>query len=464
MPLVQESPSLQSRYLSLTKDWQRYGAFLGFLLFASFCIQVRGDETEWREFRGPSGQGLSFRNDLPIFWGGPFRPPTWSVTIPGQGWSSPIVLGDSIWLSSAEFVAIPDRLANEKLEASEYGATDFQTHGSVSLFAIRVNAKQGKVEQVIELGRVEHPKPIHAMNSYASPTPCSDGQRIVFHFGSLGTYCLSTTGEVLWNRTVPLDDITGPATSPILHQDLVFFAFDGTDAQYVSAVELETGKEAWRTERPEIETTRGAERRAFSTPLLIEYRRVHQLLAPAAQWLVSYDPLTGSENWRCRIGSGHAIVPRVVYQEGVAFVCSGYMRPELFAIRVDGQGDVSSSHVLWNWKRQVPEIASPVLIQNSILFVSSLGVVTCLSQRDGTLQWQDRLSGSFSASPTATGDLVYLTNQSGITSVIRSGNKMETIATNELFGETLASFAIYQDGFLIRTHPELHFVRKSELD
>jgi len=140
------------------------------------------------------------------------------------------------------------------------------------------------------------------------------------------------------------------------------------------------------------------------------------------------------------------------------------MRPELFAIRVDGQGDVSSSHVLWNWKRQVPEIASPVLVKDSILFVSSLGVVTCLSQRDGTLQWQDRLSGSFSASPTAASDLVYLTNQSGITSVIRSGDKMETIATNELFGETLASFAIYQDGFLIRTHPELHFVRKSELD
>jgi outer membrane protein assembly factor BamB len=140
------------------------------------------------------------------------------------------------------------------------------------------------------------------------------------------------------------------------------------------------------------------------------------------------------------------------------------MRPELFAIRVDGQGDVSSSHVLWNWKRQVPEIASPILVRDSILFVSSLGVVTCLSQNDGTMRWQDRLSGSFSASPTAAGDLVYLTNQSGITSVIRSSDKMETLATNELFGETLASFAIFQDGFLIRTHPELHLVRKSDLD
>lgn len=464
MQLLEESPFERLRTRSKTSVWQPRRAILGCIGFICVCMTSLGDEPDWREFRGPTGQGLSLRDDLPAFWGGPFRPPTWSVTIPGQGWSSPIVLGDSIWLSSAEFVAIPDRLANEKLEASEYGATDFQTHGSVSLFAIRVNAKLGKIEQVIELGRVEHPKPIHAMNSYASPTPCSDGKRIVFHFGSLGTYCLNTTGEILWNRTVPLDDITGPATSPVIHQDLVIFAFDGTDDQYVSAFELETGKQAWRTQRPEIETTRGAERRAFSTPLLIEYQGVYQLLAPTAQWLVSYDPFNGSEHWRCRIGSGHAIVPRAVYQEGVAFVCSGYMRPELFAIRVDGQGDVSSSHVLWNWKRQVPEIASPILVKDSILFVSSLGVVTCLSQRDGTLQWQDRLSGSFSASPTAASDLVYLTNQSGITSVIRSGAKMETIATNELFGETLASFAIYQDGFLIRTHPELHFVRKSELD
>ena len=464
MPLLLESKYIPfcSRFGGNT--WKLSLAVVGFAWFAGLCTISLGDEPDWREFRGPTGQGLSSRQDLPIQWGGPFRPPTWSVALPGQGWSSPIVLGDSIWLSSAEFVAIPDRLANEKLEASEYGATDFQTHGSVSLFAIRVNAKLGKIEQVIELGRIEHPKPIHAMNSYASPTPCSDGKRIVFHFGSLGTYCLSTTGEVLWNRTVPLDDITGPATSPVIHQDLVIFAFDGTDAQYVSAIQLETGKEAWRTQRPEIETTRGAERRAFSTPLLIEHAGVHQLLAPTAQWLVSYDPLTGAEHWRCRIGSGHAIVPRVVYQDGVAFVCSGYMRPEMFAIRVDGQGDVSSSHVLWNWKRQVPEIASPILVQDSILFVSSLGVVTCLSQRDGTMRWQDRLSGSFSTSPTAVGDLVYFTNQSGITSVIRCGDKMETIATNELFGETLASFAIFQDGFLIRTHPELHFVRKSDLD
>lgn len=434
------------------------------IVSSAFSLSLQGDEEDWREFRGPSGQGHSSRLDLPIRWGGPFRSPEWSVTIPGQGWSSPIVLGNSVWLSSAEFVAIPDKIATEKLEANEYGATDFQTHGSVSLLAVRVDATEGKVMQSIELGRIQQPKPIHSMNSYASPTPCSDGKRIVFHFGSLGTYCLNTSGDVLWHRKVRLDDITGPATSPIIHNDLVYFAFDGTDAQYVSAVHLETGEEAWRTQRPAIETSRDAERRAFSTPLLIEHLGVSQLLSPCAQWLVSYDPLTGSENWRCRIGSGHALVPRVVYQDGVAFACSGYRRPELFAIKIDGKGDVSSSHVLWNWKRQVPEIASPILVEDSICFVSSLGVVTCLSQQDGALRWQDRLSGSFSASPTAAAGRVYFTNQSGVTSVIQIGLTMETVATNELFGETLASFAVCKDGFLIRTHPELHFVRKSELD
>lgn len=427
-------------------------------------LELRAQESDWLEFRGPSGQGHVGRTDMPVRWGGPFRPPTWSISLPGQGWSSPIVIGDSVWLSSAEIVAISDNLVTEKLESHEYGATDFQTHGSVSLLAIRVNALDGKVEQVIELGRVESPKPIHSMNSYASPTPCSDGEKIVFHFGSLGTYCIQRSGKVLWHRQVPLDDITGPATSPILNKDLVYFAFDGTDDQYICAVNLETGQEVWRTQRPEIETPRDAERRAFSTPLLVDYQGKLQLLSPCAQWLVSYDPDTGFENWRCRIGSGHAIVPRVVYQDGVAFACSGYMRPELFAIRVDGKGDVSSSHVLWNWKRQVPEVASPVLVGDSICFVSSLGVVTCLSRQDGTLRWQDRLSGSFASSPTQAGELIYFTNQSGETTVVKVGDTMETVATNELFGETLASFAVFQDGFLIRSHPDLHWVRKSELD
>ena len=419
---------------------------------------------DWLEFRGGNGDGVVARNDLPVRWGGLFRQPVWSTPIPGQGWSSPIVIGDSIWLSSAEVTALPDALATKKLVENQYGPTDFQTHGTVALLAIELNATDGSVVRTIALGKIEKPVPIHSMNSYASPTPCSDGERIVFHFGTLGTYCIRSTGELLWQLRFELDDITGPATSPILRNGLVYLACDGTDHQYVAAVDVQSGQEKWRTPRPPIDTARGAERRAFSTPLIIEHKGLQQLLSPCAQWLVSYDPIRGNENWRCRIGSGHALVPRVVYQDGVAFACSGYMRPELFAIQVGGHGDVSETHVKWSWKRQVPEVASPALIGDSICFVSSMGIATCLSQRDGVQRWQERLPGSYAASPTVTGGLVYFTNQSGVTTVIRPGNQMETVAVNELFGETLASFAVHNDAFLIRTHPLLHYVRRTDLD
>ena len=140
------------------------------------------------------------------------------------------------------------------------------------------------------------------------------------------------------------------------------------------------------------------------------------------------------------------------------------MKPELFAIKVDGRGDVTDSHILWNWKRQVPEIASPILIDDSICFISDNGVVTCLSQQKGEQRWQHRLPGSYSSSPTCANDLAYFTNQAGVTTVMRIGATMQRIATNELFGETFASFAVHKDAFVIRSHPLLHYVQKSEVD
>jgi len=152
-------------------------------LAAAFFLLVslsRDAACDWLEFRGGNGDGVVARNDLPVRWGGLFRQPVWSTPIPGQGWSSPIVIGDSIWLSSAEVTALPDALATKKLEENQYGPTDFQTHGTVALLAIELNATDGSIVRTIALGKIEKPVPIHSMNSYASPTPCSDGERVPF--------------------------------------------------------------------------------------------------------------------------------------------------------------------------------------------------------------------------------------------------------------------------------------------
>src|SRR5262249_13315500 len=149
-------------------------------------------------------------------------------------------------------------------------------------------------------------------------------------------------------------------SSPALAGKLVIVPCDGADQQFVVGLDIQTGKTAWKTPRPAIDDTNGIHRRAFSTPLMIEHAGRKQAIIPGAQWVVAYDPATGTELWRISFGDGHAIIPRPVFHKGLAYICTGYPKPQLWAVRVDGSGDVTQSHVAWKYDKQIPEIASPI--------------------------------------------------------------------------------------------------------
>ena len=434
----------------------------GLLVLVVF-LATRATAADWNQFRGPNGDGHSDARNLPETWGQLFRPVTWQTAIPGQGWSSPVVIGQRIWLTSAEQTALSDSQLQKKMAESPFGQEHFQTHATVTMLAVELDATNGRIVRKLELFSSENPAPIHTMNSYASPTPVTDGKRLYCHFGSLGTVCVDVaTGEIVWKERLVFDEITGPGNSPVLCKDRLILACDGADQQFVVALDARSGKEVWRTPRPSITVPDDKLRRSFSTPLVIEHGGRTQVIAPAAQWVVSYNPANGEEWWRAKTtDGGHALVPRPVFHQGVVFVCTGYPKPELWAIQADGSGDVSQSHIKWSCNRQVPEISSPVIAGDQIYFVSGIGVASSLRVTDGSLVWQHRLEGNYAASPLAADGKIYFTSQDGLTTVVRPGATYEELYQNQLFGQTMASLAVMGESLLIRTDHLLYCVGKT---
>jgi hypothetical protein len=229
---------------------------------------------DWPQFRGPSGDGVAAASNLPTRWGGGFEAVTWQAEIPGRGWSSPIVVADRIWLTTAEQTALPTQAREKKLGDSVYRdyRDQLQVHASVTCYAVEVAAATGEVLRTIELFTCDDPPPIHATNGYASPTPGTDGQRLICHFGSLGTACVEmSSGKVVWKERFLFDEITGPGSSPALDGKVVILPCDGADQQFVVGINIESGKTVWKTPRPKIDDSDGIHRRAFSTPLIIEF-------------------------------------------------------------------------------------------------------------------------------------------------------------------------------------------------
>jgi outer membrane protein assembly factor BamB len=437
----------------LFNPWGRFCAAI-----LAGALSTRLPAGDWAEFRGPTGCGLVANESLALRWGG-FEPAAWQTEIPGHGWSSPVVIGDRIWLTTAEQTALPTNARDKKLDASPYRdyRDQLQVHGSVTCLAVELSAATGELLRKIEVLSCDDPPPTHATNGYASPTPTSDGERLVCHFGALGTACINLKSvDVLWKRRLQFDEITGPGSSPAIHENIVIVPCDGADKQFVVGLNIHTGQTVWQTDRPKIDDAEGIHRRAFSTPLIVKHADRWEAVTVGAQWVVAYDPATGRELWRVNMGDCHAAIPRPVAADGIVYVCSGYMKPRLFAIRLGGSGDVTQTHVAWQFDRQVPEISSPIIVGGNIYFVSSGGILTCLNAASGKLLWQHRLGGSFAASPIAAGDKIYFVSREGVTTVIRGGNAYEELARSQHFGQTLASPAVCGSALLIRADRVLY--------
>jgi outer membrane protein assembly factor BamB len=403
------------------------------LLTAALAVaQARGDD--WPEFRGPTGQGLVSGGRLPTQWSRTENV-VWKQVIPGKGWSSPVVRGERVYLTTS--------VSSQRSSGNAH-----------SLQAICLDAASGKVLWTKEVFEEQGASAvaIHTKNSHASPTPLVRDGRVYVHFGHQGTACLDLSGEILWrNTSLRYAPVHGNGGSPILVGDALIFSCDGSDKRFVAALDRTTGQIRWTTPR-----TGDAERPfSFSTPLAISVEGRTQVVSPGSDMVAAYDVDDGHEIWRVRY-DGYSVVPRPVYGHGLVYICTGYNASSLLAIRPTGHDDVTKTHVAWTSRRSMPLTPSPLLVGDELYTVSDNGMATCLDAETGKVVWQERIGSAYSASPTYADGRVYCQAEDGTCVVIAAARQFKTLARNSLGERTLASHAASDGCLYIRTENHLY--------
>lgn len=399
------------------------------ILFAA-CLEA----ADWPLFRGPDGNGHAQARGLPSAWDATTNV-TWKTPLPGQGWSSPVVVSGKIYLTAA----VPRENGSE---------------GDFSLRTFCLNAVDGKLiwdTEVFQQDAATAPK-IHGKNSHASPTPVVDGERIFVHFGHQGTACLDLQGRILWSETsLKYPPVHGNGGTPILVGNALIFSCDGGQEPFLVALDRDQGKILWKVPRESDATKKFS----FSTPTLITVQGQPQVISPGSNVVSALDPRDGREIWRVRY-DGYSVIPKPVFGHGLIYVCTGYNTPSLLAIRVDGHGDVTDSHVVWSVKKAVPHTPSLLLVGDELYMVSDGGVASCLDAHTGKVHWQERLGGGFSASPIYADGKIFFQNEEGDGTVIRPGTTFELLEKkNSLQERTLASYAVVDQTLFIRTDQHL---------
>jgi outer membrane protein assembly factor BamB len=405
------------------------------LILLALSVVSTPAQENWPELRGPKRNGHSAARRLPIVWS-ETNNVVWKTAIHDLGWSSPVVWGDQIWITTA-------------------------TEDGKHLYAVCVDRRTGKIVHDLKVFDTEAPEHVASVNSYASPTAAIEAGRVYVHYGTYGTACLDTRdGKILWSRRdLTCDHHEGPGSSVMLHQDLLCFNVDGRDVQYVIALDKSNGKTVWKTNRSIDYTPFPTNcRKAFCTPIILEAGGRLQLFSPGAKAMISYDPRSGEELWKVQY-DGWSMVPRPVFGHGLVFVITDYEKPELWAVRPDGRGDVTDTHVAWRLTKDMPRTASLLLVGDLLYMVNDDGYALCLEAQTGNQVWRERLKGKHSASPIYGAGRIYFFSEKNLTTVIEPGREFKVLAENQLEERVMATPAITGDDIILRSKTHLYCLR-----
>lgn len=396
---------------------------------------------DWPEYRGPSANG-SVLVELPLKWS-ETENVVWKTPIPFRGWSTPAIMDGTIWLTTAE----------------EEGH-DF--------YVIAVDAASGKIVLNEKLFHSDTPDPLgNNVNCYASPSPVVEPGRVYVHFGSYGTACIDAKSKkVLWKRNdLPCNHYRGPGSSPFLFENLLILTFDGSDKQYTAALDTKTGVTVWNTPRstewkdlePDGKPIRDGDfRKSFCTPIAIGVGGKAQLISLGASAAFSYEPRTGKELWKVHY-DGHSSAPRPMFENGLVYLTTGHGPTQLWAVRPDGQGDVTDTHVAWKYTgKNIPSEPSMVLVDGLIYMIGNESTVTCLDSKDGSVVWTQRLGGNYMASLLHAGGRIYAFSTQGKTPVFKAGRAYESLGENTLEEGFMASPAVTGKALILRTKTALY--------
>ena len=421
------------------------------LLALSLAFTVQAD---WKQWRGPTGQGHANAN-LATEWS-ETKNVKWRTAIPGKGWSSPVIEGNQIWVTTSFETPATKEAAAERLK-SNTGGVPVNVLSSVSLHAVCVDKRTGKLLHNLRVITKKEPQWVHKLNSYASPSPIIETGRVYCHFGSYGTACIDAkTSKVAWlNEKIWVNHENGPGSTPVLWKDLLIFHMDGSDQQFVVALDKKTGFEKWRTVRSGKMHANPQLKKSYGTPLIQEINGKPTLFSPGSNWLYAYDPATGKELWKTEYGGlGFSIVPKPVTGHGMIFMSTGFMKAKLLAVRYE---KTAKPDIAWSYARSVSTQPSPLLVGDELYFITeSGGLITCLNAHTGKPHWVERIGGNYSASPTFSNGKIYFHSREGITTVLQAGKTFKVLAKNTLEGQHMASAAVDGNALILRTDKALY--------
>jgi outer membrane protein assembly factor BamB len=406
-----------------------------------FAASLPAPADNWTRFRGSDGQGTSSEMALPTKWG-PKENVAWKTAIPGDGWSSPVVHGKRVFVTST-------------------------TDGGKSCHIIAVDAESGALlwDRVVFQQQPPHKR---GENSHATPTPTTDGERVYAVFGEGGIAAVTIAGEPVWTyQDIKFHSHHGLSASPIVYKNLLIMPYDGSskenaaigwqkpwDGAFLIALDGATGKVVWKTPR-------GQSRLAHVTPILVRVAGKDVLVSSAGELIQGFDPQRGTLLWTVP-AVGEGVTPSPVAGDGLLFTASGFGATTLRAVRLEGGADETTRPVVWDTKKNVTTIPSPIYVKPYLYMVTEKGLVCCLEAATGKQVWQERLPGTYGASPVYAGGKLYFLSESGETTVIEPGPTFRILEKNPLDEKCQASMAVSAGRLYIRTREHLFCIGKAK--
>jgi len=412
------------------------------LLFALCFQSCMAQDENWTHFRGSNLNGISDVTEAPVHWSDSTNI-RWKTAIAGKGWSSPVVYGDQVWITSA----------------TENGST---------MSGICVDYRSGKILFNLNLFQPDTAYPKHDVNTYATPTPCIEEGFVYLHFGSYGTACVNTVnGKTIWKRTdLRCDHVQGAGSSPILYKNLLILHIEGSDVQYLVALNKRTGETIWKTDRPKAvyDLLEPIGKKAYITPIVVKVKGRDLLISNGSAVCIAYNPETGEEVWRLVQGEDSSIASPIS-ENGVVYFYPGFVTPpsgekytELIAVNPDGKGDIAKTNVLWRFQSPVLQLLTPLVKDGLIYTIDTRNWLHCLDAKTGQEWYYEKMKQKYNASPVYANGNIYFTSTRGETMVIKAGKKFQMVAENKLPGECFATPAIVRNSIIMRVGTTLYCI------
>ena len=431
------------------------------LLSALLTYSAVADSKSWPQWRGPDASGHGYPGTYPTKWSAEENL-AWMAKIPGRGHSSAVHENGHIWITTAIETPASEKEKEERLKENE-GLSTVTVLSEVSLRAVKLDPKTGGILKNIEVIQKKQPQWVHHLNSYASPSPVIEGNRLYLHFGAYGNACIdAVSGKIIWKnnqKELWVMHENGPGSSPIIWENLMIFHLDGSDKQSIVALFKDTGEIAWQSKRSGELKENPQLRKSYSTPIITNFNGQPILISCSADWVYGYNPRNGEELWKINYGIlGFSNVARPIVGHGMFYISTCFMKAEIHAYKYEG---LDKPKLAWKMIKGAPKMPSPILVDKQLYVMNDGGILTCVDAVSGDVEWRERVGGEFSASPTYANGLLYFSDREGKTTVVKPGSELNIVAENKIDGTAhMASITPYENSFLLRSEEGLYRIGK----